>query len=105
MLHHHVRDRTDLVGRLGGDEFAAWMPGATGQRGVEVAERVATDLRDSQDAAIRVSIGVACYRADECSVQALVTAADEAMYDAKRSKAAVRIATRTPRPLPDHDGR
>jgi diguanylate cyclase (GGDEF)-like protein len=91
-LRMHVRGEADLIGRVGGDEFVVWMPGVPCRRGIEVAERVVSSLRRSGGVPIRVSIGIASDRADLRSVEELVTAADEAMYDAKRSGIAIRVA-------------
>ena len=83
----------DLIGRRGGDEFLVLLPGTTPPVALEIAER----LRDScarlrcarrdapgQELAISVSIAIASAPAEGESIEALVAAADRALYRAKR---------------------
>lgn len=75
----------DLAGRYGGEEFAVFLPGAD----LDGARRMAERLRERiaaivQPCAFTVSIGVAagCPRSD--SLEAVMDAADQALYRAKR---------------------
>ena len=87
-LRHSVRGN-DLVGRLGGDEFLVVLPDVT-EPGVaiEVADRIAAALRVEAQIAdeavpIRASIGVAWTARADAVPDALVAAADGAMYRSK----------------------
>nr|WP_320114640.1 sensor domain-containing diguanylate cyclase [uncultured Desulfuromonas sp.] len=88
-MQNQVR-KTDTVARLGGDEFAILLANISS---VEVAEMIATKAIDQlrqpvnlQNGCAKVgaSIGISLYpdHAREC--KALVTYADQAMYEAKR---------------------
>jgi two-component system, cell cycle response regulator len=103
-LEDSVRHGIDIVARYGGEEFVVVLP-ETGEEGARVvAERIrettGADMVDTSaalDHSIRgngqappddplrvtVSIGYACFPDDEESAQALVRAADLAMYSAK----------------------
>jgi diguanylate cyclase (GGDEF)-like protein len=81
----------DVAARWGGEEFALLLPGTDLQGAVHVAERVRAALADRavltpEGAVLRVtaSFGVASYP-DGASADALVAAADEALYEAKRA--------------------
>lgn len=85
-----LRER-DLVGRMGGDEFLVVCPDVGGAEGAaRVARRVARSLHEGMNDPRRelpwsVSIGVAWSSATALTPDALVAAADAAMYDAKRA--------------------
>ena len=81
--------RTDVGARWGGDEFAVLAPRTSGPTGVAIAERIRTSiLQQRADAPLSVSIGVASFdpSVDRIPIDAdaLMHAADAAMYDAKR---------------------
>jgi diguanylate cyclase (GGDEF)-like protein len=87
----------DLLARLGGDEFAVIVP-AVGSRAQveEIALRL--DRCFSQPLLIEqrvllgsISAGVALYPADGVTSDALLRAADAAMYAAKRAKRTLRL--------------
>jgi two-component system cell cycle response regulator len=80
----------DSVARYGGEEFVVVMPGAGLDDAVQAAERLRTAIEDtvfSWDVGVRsrltISIGVACNSSD--SPEALLHAADLALYAAKRA--------------------
>jgi diguanylate cyclase (GGDEF)-like protein len=77
-----VRDG-DLVARLGGDEFAVLLPGADVDAADWVARRMVAAIAALDDSAVTVSIGVAS--GPMSSVRGTLTAADSAMYVAKRA--------------------
>ena len=90
LLLSSLRDR-DCAFRNGGDEFVVLMPGASGEIGIKVAERIRalfgqlawahTQLRRPT-----LSIGVAGVRPGELDdPRELIRRADEAMYAAKRA--------------------
>jgi diguanylate cyclase (GGDEF)-like protein len=88
-----LRDRLrrgDLLARYGGEEFVALLPDTDLEAAMRVAEvlrrRVATlDFKTlTGDLPVRVSIGVAQLSEELMGSGSLVSAADAAMYEAKR---------------------
>jgi diguanylate cyclase (GGDEF)-like protein len=82
---------TDFGARYGGDEFVLLLPHTGGDEGRVLAERICARLRDTileisgRRVPIGASFGVACldHEAPDAA-EALVRAADTALYDAKR---------------------
>jgi diguanylate cyclase (GGDEF)-like protein len=82
--------RDDTLGRIGGEEFGLILP----EVGLEGARALAEKLRttvektefrfEGQIIPVTVSLGVACWSPGLDDGQALVRAADMALYDAKR---------------------
>lgn len=74
---------TDVVGRIGGDEFVALLPGT----GISDATTLMDELRAAFQAegGSTLSIGVAELSADHPYLAALLSSADEFLYEAKRS--------------------
>ncbi len=83
--------QTDLIARYGGEEFAVVLPETTKAEAIQVAERmrgaVEAKLNGTEQwkQTITVSIGVATFPEDGTTGEALLEAADQAMYLAKRS--------------------
>jgi diguanylate cyclase (GGDEF)-like protein len=78
----------DLVARTGGEEFAVVMPGTTLTDAHAIAERFSTILRQDQSIQgvhLTVSTGIAPRTADTTHGEALLAAADDAVYEAKRA--------------------
>lgn len=78
--------RFDTVARLGGEEFALIIPDADDHEAYVLAERLRTSLRDTfatQEVPITISFGVANFPAHGETYEALVGAADDALYAAK----------------------
>jgi diguanylate cyclase (GGDEF)-like protein len=82
----------DIVGRIGGEEFAALLPETDREHARDAAERLrraVAELETPSDAGILVkitaSIGVTTLAEGNSSVDRLLTQADLAMYEAKRS--------------------
>jgi diguanylate cyclase (GGDEF)-like protein/PAS domain S-box-containing protein len=81
----------DTVARLGGDEFTVILTGAKQRKDVELVARTIIDALAmpfhiaQQPVKITVSIGIAFYPQDASSPVALLEAADQAMYKAKKS--------------------
>jgi diguanylate cyclase (GGDEF)-like protein len=90
LLLSSLRDR-DCAFRNGGDEFVVLMPGASGDIGIKVAERIRSLFGQLAWAHARLqrptlSIGVAAVRPGEKDdPRELIRRADEAMYAAKRA--------------------
>lgn len=81
---------SDTVGRLGGDEFLAILPGASHEGAVAVAEKLRLALSEPYalsecDALLSVSIGVSFFPQHGNDGDALLRAADAALYEAKRA--------------------
>jgi diguanylate cyclase (GGDEF)-like protein len=80
----------DVVGRFGGEEFLVILPKADEDIVVGVAERirkaVGTHVISADGAQIKVTLSAGTATAKgACVVDALIQAADEALYEAKRS--------------------
>ena len=83
---------SDILVRFGGDEFAVLLPNVSGDQAMVIAERArqavsSYDLSaDGDDAPLSVSVSIGVAELTEGqSLDALLCAADEAMYRAKRS--------------------
>ncbi|MFN3439525.1 MAG: diguanylate cyclase [Acidovorax sp.] len=86
-----LRD-SDVIGRLGGEEFAVLLPDATPAAAQAVAQRICdacatqvTSLLDGTQLVTTVSIGTAHAPSMPVSLEALLSAADEALYRAKQA--------------------
>jgi diguanylate cyclase (GGDEF)-like protein len=81
----------DVVARVGGEEFAIMLPETTDAAAVQFAERLRRQLHDhapmleNGKLPVTISIGVAAATAATSGVDALMSCADEALYEAKRS--------------------
>lgn len=86
-----ARREADLVARYGGEEFAAILSGIEPQDAIVIAERMRTSVEalcltsGAGSGVVTVSIGLACAQALDTDMAAFVTAADAALYEAKRS--------------------
>jgi diguanylate cyclase (GGDEF)-like protein/PAS domain S-box-containing protein len=91
-IRHQVR-QSDTVARVGGDEFVVILPEIARREEAEIVARkivaalAAPFLLGSQlqSVCIGASIGIAVYPADARDADALVKAADAAMYSAKQA--------------------
>jgi diguanylate cyclase (GGDEF)-like protein len=83
------RRDTDIVARVGGDEFAMLLPETDAAQAQIVAERLRRQLKqrpftaDGATVTVTVSIGLAAATVSMPSVDALMKAADRALYQAK----------------------
>jgi diguanylate cyclase (GGDEF)-like protein len=93
LLQETTRD-TDIVARYGGDEFVLLLPGVDTEQVNSVADRICAEARtrkatiaQGKQVGITLSLGVAtCNAANQFeSAQALLAAADSALYNSKRS--------------------
>ncbi|MGW0282115.1 GGDEF domain-containing protein [Streptomyces sp. NPDC003236] len=95
-LAHHV-GRSGVAGRLGGDEFAAVLTDNHGAWAdmLAVLHGVLARPVDGQDPAVHTTVSLGWARAADFpgeDLSALLRRADEAMYAAKRARAATRRA-------------
>jgi diguanylate cyclase (GGDEF)-like protein len=76
----------DVVGRLGGEEFGIVLPGADQSAAMVVADRIRESVREAfadHPVSLTVSCGVATLSEKAARREALLRAADEALYEAK----------------------
>jgi diguanylate cyclase (GGDEF)-like protein len=76
----------DVAARYGGEEFSILLPQTTGEEAAAIAERIRANVENQNftHRQVTISIGVASCAADVCSSKVLVSAADKALYEAKR---------------------
>jgi len=75
----------DTVARYGGEEFAVIVPSAALPECQEIAERLRLEIERLPLATpITASIGLAMYPSNADGMDALVRAADEALYESKK---------------------
>ncbi len=86
-LRASVRE-IDVVCRLGGDEFVILLPDITDDEAASIARRIIAAVSQpfefAPEARIGVSIGIAAAPRDGNTADELLSAADRAMYEAKR---------------------
>lgn len=90
-LARECKRDSDVLARIGGEEFALLLPETTLVQANVVAERLRCDVAEkplgtaSRSIPATVSIGVATTANSVVDFSALMKAADEALYDAKRA--------------------
>jgi diguanylate cyclase (GGDEF)-like protein len=86
-LQSSVRD-ADVVCRIGGDEFVILLPDITDGEAADIARRIISRVSEPFEfapaARVGVSIGLASAPRDGVTADELLSAADRAMYEAKR---------------------
>ena len=85
-LARHSRDN-DTAARLGGEEFGLLLAGASEESGLAAADRLRHSVSCVAEVAtgvVTVSVGVAACPAQATTERALYSAADAALYQAKR---------------------
>jgi diguanylate cyclase (GGDEF)-like protein len=89
---------TDVVARLGGDEFAVALPRCDLDEAEDIADAIATAIRlhvlpGEAAPPITASIGIATFGPGSEGYDSVLSAADGAMYEAKRAgRGAIRVA-------------
>jgi diguanylate cyclase (GGDEF)-like protein len=77
----------DTAARYGGDEFAVVLPETEVEAANQVAQRICDSIaNDGMEPRLSISVGVAAYPHDGERIEALLRAADVAMYSMKASK-------------------
>ena len=85
----------DTAARQGGDEFALVLPETGGKGAQEAALRVCDRVsNDEETPRISISAGIAVYPLDGETIEALLSAADQALYKMKGRAAAALNLTR-----------
>lgn len=90
ILRENIRN-IDIIGRYGGDETVVLMPETTAESALNAMQRLRQILSDhnfkdhGQDFRITASIGLAAYPQASSSLEEMMSAADEAMYRAKKN--------------------
>ncbi len=87
LIKSAIRD-TDVGARYGGDEFACILTKTDADGAQRVAERIRQKMEnyvEEKGITVTCSIGVACWRIDGVMKEKIVEAADQALYQAKRS--------------------
>jgi diguanylate cyclase (GGDEF)-like protein len=86
VLHLSCR-AVDTAARYGGDEFALVQPGTSAKDASRVAERISRRLaEDMEEPRLSVSIGVAEYPRDGQTIEHILGAADQALYNEKNRR-------------------
>ena len=83
----NVLRTSDQVARFGGDEFAILLPEIGYDAAVDVGHKISVAVNNTLEhfPTVRASVGVAWFEHATCSFEAMLKAADELMYEAKRS--------------------
>lgn len=89
MVAHVIRDTlrsADVAARFGGEEFSILLPQTTAEEASAIAERIRSNIEHANfpHRLVTTSIGVASCSAELCGSADLVSAADKALYEAKR---------------------
>ena len=75
----------DVAARYGGDEFVLLLPDCTNAHAVSVGERVRAEIGRKVNVPVTVSIGLATMPENALDGDRLLSAADAALYEAKRN--------------------
>jgi len=98
LLKRYIRG-SDIACRFGGEEFTLVLPNATLQSAQARAEAICKAVREEGGRlrGVTASLGVAVFPDSTAEPEALLRAADRALYEAKdRGRNQVRMASRTP---------
>lgn len=89
IVAHVLKDTlrgADVAARFGGEEFAILLPQTTADEAAAIAERIRVNIEEAgfKHRKVTISIGVASCSAELCVSADLISAADKALYEAKR---------------------
>ena len=89
MVAHVIRETlrgADVAARFGGEEFSILLPQTTGEEAAAIGERIRSNIEHTefQHRRVTTSIGIANCSAALCESAEIVSAADKALYEAKR---------------------
>jgi diguanylate cyclase (GGDEF)-like protein len=89
MVGHVMRQTlrgADVAARFGGEEFSILLPQTTADEAAAIAERLRANIQNTNfpHRRVTVSVGIASCSADLCISADLISAADKALYEAKR---------------------
>ncbi len=93
VISQGVRRPADLAARYGGEEFAIILPQTPAQNALKVAERIRLNVKKLQlphpsslaGDCVSLSLGISCIVPNSnCTEQQLLSAADKALYEAKK---------------------
>ncbi|MBI5138024.1 MAG: diguanylate cyclase [Nitrospirae bacterium] len=80
---------TDIVARWGGEEFLLLLPATQAAGAGHLMERLRVAVENARwpfqgrDLGVTVSLGAACFDAEDGDLEAIIQAADQALYEAK----------------------
>ena len=80
----------DVAARVGGEEFSVWLPGATMEIAMEIAERMRSQVAarpftyQGTKRILTISLGVTAFPHPTGALENMVNVADTALYQAKR---------------------
>ncbi|MBU4311962.1 MAG: sensor domain-containing diguanylate cyclase [Candidatus Omnitrophica bacterium] len=81
-----ISKRIDIVARYGGEEFVILLPATKKEEAIVLAERLRNAIEESKDIrGITISTGVASFPEDGKEKESLISSADRALYQAKRT--------------------
>ncbi|WHX33387.1 GGDEF domain-containing protein [Brevibacillus agri] len=92
ILQANVRNQ-DTVGRWGGEEFVVLLKHADTNEALAIGKRIQEQVRETLSG-VTVSIGVASYPMHAATAEELTHKADMLMYEAKKKKDCMVVATR-----------
>lgn len=89
LVGHVIRETlrgADVAARFGGEEFSILLPQTTGEEAATIAERIRSNIEETPfpHRPVTASIGIASCSAELCVSADLISAADKALYEAKR---------------------
>jgi diguanylate cyclase (GGDEF)-like protein len=89
IVAHVIRETlrgADVAARFGGEEFSILLPQTTSEEAAAIGERIRSNIENTNfpHRLVTTSIGIASCSAELCASADLVSAADKALYEAKR---------------------